>query len=112
MTIHHITKRPVTVQAVPFDGENFDEVRELTGEEYFRPKAKSGRAEAAFFTAEVYDVLHDTWIGVAPGMVILKGTRDECYPCERRALLDIYEEPADGWASMAPWLASLPRPAS
>jgi len=42
--------------------------------------------------AQVWDRLHSTWVGVKPGMWIVRGIRGEFYPIDDGVLADTYEE--------------------
>lgn len=45
------------------------------------------------YTAEVYDFLHDAWIKLRTGDMVIRGVNDEFYPC-RKAIFDATYEPA------------------
>ena len=47
-------------------------------------------------TAEVYDMLHQTWIGVQTGQWIVRGAKGEFYPCDDETFHWKYEEVVDG----------------
>lgn len=79
-------KIPTEIRTVQWTGDNVEEVRELTGEDYFRS------IEPVFeLTAQVYDHLHDTWVGVKTGDWIIEGTEGEVYPCDKVVFSKIYE---------------------
>lgn len=42
--------------------------------------------------AEVYDYLHDTWVGVTKGQWIIRGMKGEFYPCDDEVFTSKYEE--------------------
>lgn len=42
--------------------------------------------------AAVYDVLHETWVGVKVGQWIIRGTKGEFYPCEDEVFEEKYYE--------------------
>lgn len=46
-------------------------------------------------TAEVYDRLHDSWIGLRTGDTVLRGTRGEHYPIAQATLAETYDTVAD-----------------
>lgn len=78
---------PTEVEALQFT-ENFDEVKKFTGDDKFRPvpEEMTHETDKSFgyepdVVAEVYDTLHDTWVGVKHGQWIIKGTLNEFYPC-------------------------------
>lgn len=76
-------KKPLVVEYEVFDGENFDELFDWTGGD-FRPGPGT-------FYGEVYDFLHDTWIKVSPGQVIIKGSAGEFYPHEVPLFYENYD---------------------
>jgi hypothetical protein len=50
-------------------------------------KSKPFEVEAVLFNgeriiAEVYDYLHDTWVGVKAGDYVIRGSKGEFYPCD------------------------------
>lgn len=73
------SKIPVTVQAIlytnPEDEETITKIRDFTDEK-FRVVSYG----TSVITAEVYDELHDTWVGVKNGDYIIKGLKGEFYP--------------------------------
>lgn len=73
------SKIPVTVQAIlftnPEDADTVKNIIEFTDEKFrLRP------SESSVITAEVYDELHDTWVGVKNGDYIIQGIKGEFYP--------------------------------
>ena len=78
MTIQKYVKLPIEIEAIQYHGQhdrdNVFEITTFTGGE-FRTISDSGPN-----TAEVYDYLHRTWIGVKDGDYILKGSQGEFYP--------------------------------
>ncbi|HVI39908.1 MAG TPA: hypothetical protein VM577_04540 [Anaerovoracaceae bacterium] len=70
-------KKPVVVEAVQFvppnqipDGVKFN----MNNNRY-----------------EVYDKLHDTWVGLNPRDYIITGVQGETYPCKEDVFLSTYE---------------------
>jgi len=98
--------KPVEVEAVLFDGENHKEIQdwirdpEATGIYigYREPEVLAFKADGADYwedeeiVANVYDVLHESWIGVKIGQYIIKGTKGEFYPCDPETFEWKYEE--------------------
>lgn len=97
--------KPFEIEAVLFDGENWDEVKNFVGQ---RPSysTKNGIEiyivnfqEAGTYVAwdddsivaEVYDKLHATWVGVKAGQYIIKGMKGEFYPCDPEVFETKYE---------------------
>lgn len=74
------SKIPTTIQAIEFtnpeDVETIEAIIEFTDEK-FRVRGDIGNS---IITAEVYDELHDTWVGVKNGDYIIKGLKGEFYP--------------------------------
>lgn len=45
--------------------------------------------------SQVFDYLHDTWVGVYDGQWIIRGTKGELYPCDDEVFRSKYA-PTDG----------------
>lgn len=91
-------KKPVIVAAVQFNGDNFDEIKKFTSDQ-FRPVPEEALRETdqhfpyeAGVVAEIYDYLHETWVGVKTGQWIIKGVTGEFYPCAPAVFGATYEE--------------------
>ena len=73
------SKIPLTVQAIlfttPEDSDTVQNIIEFTDEKF-----RLTGHESSVITAEVYDELHDTWVGVKNGDYIIKGMKGEFYP--------------------------------
>jgi hypothetical protein len=73
------SKLPITIQAIlytnPEDSETVMNIIEFTDEKF-----RIRRGGTSVITAEVYDELHDTWVGVKNGDYIIKGIKGEFYP--------------------------------
>ncbi len=67
------TKKPITVEYHVFNGSNHSELNGVTGGWFRQHEGHPGEGE-------VYDYLHDTWIKVYAGQVIIKGSEGEFYP--------------------------------
>ena len=88
-------KRPVRVEATQFTGENWVEMREFTGSRLvdnwiisnFAPADSYLVTEDPEVTAEVWDKLHSSWVGVKDGQWIIRGLEGEFYPCDS----DVFE---------------------
>lgn len=78
------TSKPVEIEAVRYDG-NLDRIRGPF------PDVKIRRYADNETRAEVYDVLHDTWVQVRIGDYIIRGTKGEYYPCDPDVFADKYE---------------------
>lgn len=86
-------KRPVTVRTLLWTGLNQEEMREFCGGA-FRVIAPTGPSRESRITAEVFDELHSTWVGVYTGHHVVRGVRGEFYPIDDAVLNETYE-PAD-----------------
>lgn len=69
------TKKPVTIEAVQFDGKNFDEIAAFAGDSYSTENVRTGPQALYILTAE--GPLH-----ASPGDWIIKGVKGEFYPCK------------------------------
>ena len=83
-------KRPVVIEAVRWTGSNLAQVEAFTGPDRFRPVVPEWR-DGRVKTAEVYDYLHDTWVGVYDGQQVIRGVKDELYPIDDSALAGSYD---------------------
>lgn len=85
-------KKPVVIEAMQWTGENLDDLIEFTDHHFLdideEDRADSGDPEA---TAQVFDVLHATWVLVYSGDYIIKGVQGEFYPCREDVFHDTYE---------------------
>lgn len=91
MTITKFRKKPVEVEAVRWSGDNEDEIVSLTGREYFTHLDPEDTADDPELTAQVFDRLHSTWVGVYTGQWIIKGVKGEFYPCAADVFAATYE---------------------
>jgi len=95
MSVIKVRKKPVEVEAVLFDGENYAELSEFTDNKFF-DVIEEDRDDAPEIIAEVYDKLHSTWVGVKKGQYIIKGLKGEYYPHDSEIFWDAYEEVHNG----------------
>jgi hypothetical protein len=84
-------KLPVEVDAIQWTGDNEDAVIAFTGRSFFQAVDPEDRAEDADVTAEVFDMLHSTWVGVYTGHWVVRGVRGEFYPIDGSVLAETYE---------------------
>lgn len=84
-------KRPVEVQAVRWTGDNAAEVEAFAGGLFHRTKPSDVWPD---ITAEVWDELHSTWVGVKTGQWIIRGVKGEFYPCAADVFDETYERVA------------------
>lgn len=90
MAARRYRKKPVVIEAVQWNGPNADAFTEWTGGN-FRLVAPGDHSHSPAVTAEVFDVLHSTWVGVKTGQWIIKGVQGEFYPCDGEVFKATYE---------------------
>lgn len=84
-------KKPVVIEAVLFDGNNWAEIGKFVSvSPWFRPAMFVREEGGRRIIAEVYDELHDTFVGVAVNDWIIRGLKGEFYPCESGVFADSY----------------------
>lgn len=91
MAIQKFRTKPVEIEAILYTGDNHGEITKWTNGQFW-PVDEEDRLEDPDCIAEVYDVLHSTWIGVKLGQWIIKGTKGEFYPCDPETFNWKYEE--------------------
>ena len=90
MTVRTFRKKPVTVRAVQWTGDNEQELVEFTGGK-FMAVAPEDRGDDPEITGQVFDYLHGTWVGVKTGQHVVEGVRREFYPIDESVLAETYE---------------------
>jgi hypothetical protein len=90
VTVVQYRKKPITVPAIQWTGDNEDEVAAFA-DDLFREVAPSGRGDDPDITAEVLDTLHKTWVGVKTGQWVIKGVAGEFYPIDEAVLAATYD---------------------
>lgn len=88
ITVQRFRKKPIVIEAIQFTGQNWDEVKAFTGEDRF---GTISAGQAVDLSAEVYDVLHSTWVGVKNGQWIIRGVQGEFYPIDETVLAETYD---------------------
>lgn len=85
--------KPFIIEAVQFTGENIAEIIAFVdaASEY-----TDGFVEAGRNKYEVWDYLQDTWVNVNVGDYIIKGMKDEFYPCDSEVFEAKYTPLATG----------------
>lgn len=84
-------KRPITIAAVRFTGDNYAAVQKLCIDPvYFRQVRPLDYSDPEII-AEVWDKLHSTWVGVRQGDWIIQGINRETYPCADDVFRATYE---------------------
>jgi hypothetical protein len=103
MTLYR--KNPVEIEAIQFTGDNVEEIREFCGTFRYPASIRTddapvveafhlyqGNASVNGNIAEVWDKLHDTWVGVKRGQWIIRGLKGEFYPCDDEVFRSSYTE--------------------
>jgi hypothetical protein len=88
--ITRFRKKPVEVTAVQWTGGNELELIVFTGDQ-FEPIEPEDRADDPDVTGQVFDVLHNTWVGVYTGQWVIRGVKGEFYPIAEDVLAETYE---------------------
>lgn len=83
--IRRYRKRPVEVDALLFDGENLDEVRDWLGDAYL------GVATMSSGPKRIRIVTYEGVITASRGDWIIKGVEGEFYPCKPGIFAETYE---------------------
>lgn len=93
VSVRKFRTRPVEIEAVQFTGDNHEEMKKWT-EDFWDDEhdAYNNFGEEVKFKGRVFDILHDTWISVAPGQWIVRGAKGEFYPCDDETFHWKYEE--------------------
>lgn len=104
-------KLPVEVEAVQWTGENAAEMRAFAPGKW-ETVASEDRADDPEITAQVYDKLHSTWVGMRTGHWVIKGLAGEFYPCNPDVFAATYEAAGGSDASQAEGFAPRRAPES
>ena len=81
-------KKPVVIDAIIWDGKNFDEISHFTGDWHGHKLAHEDAEEAAIKTGCLYITTLEGDMKAAKGDFIIKGVNGEFYPCKP----DIFEK--------------------
>lgn len=93
MGVRKFRTKPVEVEAVLFTGDNSLEIEQWSNGHFSEiPEEDRKYSDDPEATAEVYDILHSTWILVKPGQWLIKGVKGEFYPCDAETFEWKYEE--------------------
>jgi hypothetical protein len=76
-------KKPVVIEAVRFIPQDM-----TSSDPFVRRRGSSPALRTQF---EVYDYLHDTWVGLVEGDWIITGIQGETYPCKPDVFEATYE---------------------
>jgi len=101
VTVQTFRKRPIEIQAVQWTGANEAELRLWCGPSMFGALGES-IARDPEITAEVFDKLHCTWVGVKTGQWIIRGVKGELYPIAEDVLAETYEQVGDAEGEARP----------
>ena len=87
-------KLPVEIEAIQFYGsQNLANISEILSFTDHKFRVRDIRdVSNSVITAEVYDELHDTWVGVKDGDYIIKGLKGEFYPHDETLFPLAYEK--------------------
>lgn len=83
-------KLPVEIDAVRWTGDNAAELAAFAPGKW-QTVAPEDRADDPDITAEVFDELHSTWVGMRTGQWLIKGVVGEFYPCADHVMTATYE---------------------
>lgn len=98
----YFMKKPVTIRAIRWRGTNLEAVQQfcqdpkLPNTQLFLETPINSENEKEEFptTAMVWDILHDTWVGVKSGQWVIQGLKGEFYPCDTEVFQESYDEVA------------------
>lgn len=110
MPARRFRKRPVEVEAFQWTGDNEAEVAAWAGVLHLAtPSGRPGRPVTLFHgltaadqradltvTAEVFDRLHSTWVGVKTGHWVIRGVQGELCPIAEDVLAETYDPVDEG----------------
>jgi len=94
MPVKTYRKKPLSIRAIQYKGSQdlstLSEITEFIGEHFRVRDIKD--VEDSVITAEVYDYLHDTWVGVKDGDFLIQGVQGEFYPHDGYLMPEAYDE--------------------
>lgn len=101
MTTIQIRKKPITVEAVQWTGDNEDELITFTDDQFRALDTGHPNLDNLAHTecdvldpeasAAVYDYLHVTWVGVKTDQFVIRGVKGEFYPIDPEVLAETYD---------------------
>ena len=80
-------KKPVVIEAVQWNGKNFDAISKFTGYWHGHKKAHEDAEERALKTGEMHIYTLEGVMTASAGDWVIKGIKGEFYPCKN----DIFE---------------------
>lgn len=94
MPVKYYTKKLIPVAAVQYLGSqdltSVSEVLDFTDHKFRTRDIKE--VGNSVITAEVYDYLHETWVGVKDNDFIIRGLQGEFYPHDGPLMSEAYDE--------------------
>lgn len=89
-------KKPVVIEAVQWDGKNFDQVHNFMQEFHGHKKAYEDAMEGAIKTGNLYIRTEEGVMTASKGDWVIKGVNGEFYPCKPDIFEKTYEPVEDG----------------
>ena len=83
--VKYYTKRPVTIQAVQYTGDNIDEITAFAGRRNIHTFTHQGNTHYFIKTLEGNHFISE-------GDYVIKGVEGEFYPCKERIFKKTYTE--------------------
>lgn len=87
--IRRFKRRPSTVEAVQWSGDNYDEIRDWSWDGKTNMVALLDDEPG---TLMVYISVEDQWVRVREGWWVVRGIAGEFYPCEHDVFVRSWEE--------------------
>lgn len=83
--------KPFEIEAIQFTGDNLQVIKDWTEGQFSFVEEQERDPDELDICAEVYDMLHSTWVGVRLNQWIIKGQKGEFYPCDPEIFEAKYE---------------------
>jgi len=84
-------KKPVVIEAIQWNGKNFDQISQFIGENHGHKKAHEDAEEAAIKSGKYYISTLEGIMTASKGDWIIKGVSGEFYPCKPEVFETTYE---------------------
>lgn len=84
-------KKPVVIEAVKWDGKNFDEISHFTGDWHGHKKNHEDAEELALKSGDLFITTLEGTMQASTGDFIIKGVKGEFYPCKPEIFEMTYE---------------------
>lgn len=88
LTMAKFRKKPIIIEAIVWNGKNFDEISQFIGEDYGHKLSYEDTEEKAINTGEYFIKTLEGIMKANAGDYIIKGVNGEFYPCKP----DIFEK--------------------